>query len=162
MQLGVARGDLSRSATGAHPAARPAYTVGERAAVLAQPGVAGDRRFVMVPLPRRRLHVVIIAAEPAVENPGSDNAEANMESAGPPPRRIPDMAQAEDNLTDGELQSEIELVGDLVVAATSSDGPLPQDEIDRLLGVQSGDDPAGDPAMSPAGDPESRAPETDS
>ena len=40
------------------------------------------------------------------------------------------------NLTDGDLQSEIELVGDLVVAATSSDGPLPQDEIDRLLGVQ--------------------------
>ena len=40
-----------------------------------------------------------------------------------------------DNLTDDELQSEIELVGDLVVAATSSDGPMPQDEIDRLLGV---------------------------
>jgi len=40
-----------------------------------------------------------------------------------------------DNLTDNDLQSEIELVGDLVVAATSSDGPLPQDEIDRLLGV---------------------------
>jgi hypothetical protein len=47
------------------------------------------------------------------------------------------MAAAEegDNLTDDELQSEIELVGDLVVAATSSDGPLPQDEIDRLLGI---------------------------
>jgi hypothetical protein len=47
------------------------------------------------------------------------------------------MAAAEegDNLTDDELQSEIELVGDLVVAATSSDGPMPQDEIDRLLGV---------------------------
>ncbi len=48
------------------------------------------------------------------------------------------MAEAEthgDNLTDDDLQSEIELVGDLVVAATSSEGPLPQDEIDRLLGV---------------------------
>jgi hypothetical protein len=48
------------------------------------------------------------------------------------------MAAAEahgDNLTDDVLQSEIVLVGDLVVAATSSDGPLPQDEIDRLLGV---------------------------
>jgi hypothetical protein len=48
------------------------------------------------------------------------------------------MAAAEahgDNLTDDELQSEIVLVGDLVVAATSSDGPLPQEEIDRLLGV---------------------------
>jgi len=44
-------------------------------------------------------------------------------------------AEERENLTDDELRSEIELVGDLVVAATSSDGPLPQDEIDRLLGV---------------------------
>jgi hypothetical protein len=44
------------------------------------------------------------------------------------------------NLTDDDLQSEIELVGDLVVAATSSDGPMPQAEIDRLLGVHSGVD----------------------
>ena len=48
------------------------------------------------------------------------------------------MAEAQDSLTDGDLQSEIELVGDLVVAATSSQGPLPQDEIDRLLGVEAG------------------------
>ena len=40
-----------------------------------------------------------------------------------------------DNLTDVDLQSEIELVGDLVVAATSSDGPLGQDEVDGILGV---------------------------
>ena len=40
-----------------------------------------------------------------------------------------------ENLTDDDLQAEIELVGDLVVAATSSTGPLTQDEIDRLLGV---------------------------
>jgi len=45
-----------------------------------------------------------------------------------------------DNLTDDDLQSEIELVGDLVVAATSSDGPLPQAEIDRLLGVHPDED----------------------
>jgi hypothetical protein len=43
--------------------------------------------------------------------------------------------ESRDNLTDHALKSEIELVGDLVVAATSCDGPLPQDEIDRLLGV---------------------------
>lgn len=46
------------------------------------------------------------------------------------------------NLTDDDLQSEIELVGDLVVAASSSDGPMPQDEIDRLLGVHPGADEA--------------------
>jgi hypothetical protein len=45
------------------------------------------------------------------------------------------MSEAQDSLTDGDLQSEIELVGELVVAATSSEGPLPQNEIDRLLGV---------------------------
>ena len=51
-----------------------------------------------------------------------------------------------DNLTDDDLQSEIELVGDLVVAATSSEGPLPQEEIDRLLGVHPADDePAEEP-----------------
>jgi hypothetical protein len=44
----------------------------------------------------------------------------------------------DDNLTDNDLQSEIELVGDLVVAASASDGPLPQDEVDLLLGVPSG------------------------
>lgn len=46
------------------------------------------------------------------------------------------MPDARDSLTDGELQSEIELVGDLVVAASSSEGPLPQEEIDRLLGLK--------------------------
>ena len=55
---------------------------------------------------------------------------------GPLPRRIDRMPDAQDSLTDGELQSEIELVGDLVVAATSSEGPMPQEEIDRLLGVK--------------------------
>ena len=49
----------------------------------------------------------------------------------------------DDNLTDDDLQSEIELVSELVVAATSSDGPLHQDEVDLLLGVRPGaDNPA--------------------
>lgn len=61
-------------------------------------------------------------------------------------RRIGHMADAPDSLTDGELQSEIELVGDLVVAATSSDGPLPQEEIDRLLGVQAAEKAAAQEA----------------
>ncbi|GAA1252173.1 MULTISPECIES: hypothetical protein [Oryzihumus] len=53
---------------------------------------------------------------------------------------------SDDYLTDGDLQFEIELVGELVVAATSSDGPLSQDEIDRLLGVV----PSGAGARPPA------------
>ena len=42
------------------------------------------------------------------------------------------------DLTDDALQDEIELVGDLVVAATASDEPLTEDEIDRALGIERG------------------------
>ena len=38
-------------------------------------------------------------------------------------------------LTDDALQGEIELVGDLVVAASSSEGPLTDEEIDAALGI---------------------------
>lgn len=44
------------------------------------------------------------------------------------------------DLTDGALQDEIELVGDLVVAASASEGPLSEDEIDEVLGVDRGVD----------------------
>jgi hypothetical protein len=43
-------------------------------------------------------------------------------------------------LTDDDLESEIELVSELVVAATSSDGPLDQDQVDMLLGLPPGKD----------------------
>lgn len=39
-------------------------------------------------------------------------------------------------LHDDALDSEIALIGELVVAATHSDGPLSQDQIDRVLGVR--------------------------
>jgi hypothetical protein len=42
----------------------------------------------------------------------------------------------DDELTDDDLESEIELVSRLVLAATSSDRPLRQDEVDHLLGVE--------------------------
>jgi hypothetical protein len=41
----------------------------------------------------------------------------------------------EDELTDDELESEIELVSELVVAATTSEGPLGQEAVDGILGV---------------------------
>ncbi|NMM25253.1 MAG: hypothetical protein HHJ11_17560 [Phycicoccus sp.] len=59
------------------------------------------------------------------------------------------MSDAQDSLTDGELQSEIELVGDLVVAASSSEGPLPQEEIDRLLGVKAGQEASSAEVIDP-------------
>jgi hypothetical protein len=43
--------------------------------------------------------------------------------------------QDDDELTDDDLESEIELVSELVVAASSSERPLHQDEVDQLLGV---------------------------
>jgi len=62
------------------------------------------------------------------------------------------------NLTDDDLQSEIELVGDLVVAATSSDGPMPQDEIDRLLGVHPDEDePEAESKAAPQAESEPEA-----
>jgi hypothetical protein len=46
----------------------------------------------------------------------------------------------EEPLTDDALESEIELVSVLVVAATSSDRPLSQAEVDHLLGVERQDE----------------------
>ena len=42
----------------------------------------------------------------------------------------------QDELRDAALHEEIELVGQLVVAATSTSERLPQEEIDRLLGLE--------------------------
>ena len=51
----------------------------------------------------------------------------------------------DDALTDDALESEIELVSELVVAATHSDGPLGQAEVDQLLGVTPTEDDTADP-----------------
>ncbi|HET8767042.1 hypothetical protein RKE38_06640 [Phycicoccus sp. M110.8] len=52
------------------------------------------------------------------------------------------------DLTDDALQDEIELVGDLVVAASASERPLTDEEIDRALGLVRGhrSAPEGGPA----------------
>jgi hypothetical protein len=50
-------------------------------------------------------------------------------------------------LTDDALQDEIELVGDLVVAASASERPLTNEEIDQALGIERGQ--GGVPADSP-------------
>ena len=42
------------------------------------------------------------------------------------------------DLTDDALQNEIELVGDLVVAASASERPLTEAEIDAALGIERG------------------------
>jgi len=44
--------------------------------------------------------------------------------------------RAGDALRDDELEDEIALVADLVVAATSSESPLSLDQIDRALGLR--------------------------
>ena len=47
----------------------------------------------------------------------------------------PDSREPDEDLQDAELQQEIELVSDRVVAAAASDAPLSQAEIDRALGL---------------------------
>jgi len=60
-----------------------------------------------------------------------------MLAAGAPDDNLDDPDDdLEGNLTDDDLESEIELVSELVVAATCSDGPLHQDEVDQLLGLR--------------------------
>jgi hypothetical protein len=46
------------------------------------------------------------------------------------------MTDTENSLRDAPLDDEITLVGELVVAATSHDGPLTQEEIDQALGLR--------------------------
>lgn len=51
------------------------------------------------------------------------------------------MAHAVGRVTDARVEDpqaleEIELYGELVIAASSYDGPLPPDEIDRILGLR--------------------------
>jgi hypothetical protein len=48
----------------------------------------------------------------------------------------PDDAARPDELRDTALHEEIELVGQLVVAATSTPDRLSQEEIDKVLGVE--------------------------
>ncbi len=60
----------------------------------------------------------------------------HQEPLGPRLRTMAEPESTAAELTDGDLQSEIELVGELVVAATSSSGPLPQERIDQLLGIE--------------------------
>ena len=43
-------------------------------------------------------------------------------------------------LEDADLLGEVELTTNLIIAASAADGPLPLDEIDRILGVE----PAGE------------------
>jgi len=45
-------------------------------------------------------------------------------------------------LEDSDLLVEVELTTNLIIAATASEGPLPSDEIDRILGVVPEDDVA--------------------
>lgn len=66
------------------------------------------------------------------------------------------------SLNDEQLEAEIKLVGELVLAASQSEAPLSDDEIDEILGLPhesdapdgaEAPDPVGDPAVTAAGKP---------
>ena len=88
---------------------------GTAAADRGAPGEAGDERA------------------PATDSPDSEPAGAPADDA---PEDVGD--DPEDDLQDRELSQEIELVGDLVVAASDAEADLSTSEIDRILGL--GDD----------------------
>lgn len=73
MQLGVAGGDSTRSATGAHPGARPAYPVCERVAILKRPHLVGDHLIVVMPCREGGCMLFIIAVEVAAAKPWVDD-----------------------------------------------------------------------------------------
>jgi hypothetical protein len=50
-------------------------------------------------------------------------------------------------LEDAELLAEVEMTTNLIIAASESESPLAQDEVDRLLGVQP-QDPSPIPPQS--------------
>jgi hypothetical protein len=68
-------------------------------------------------------------------DPGAPPVERRPASH--PARHAPAHSPAvdEDSLSDDDLRSEIELVAELVVAASTSDVPLSQPDIDRILGL---------------------------
>jgi hypothetical protein len=45
-------------------------------------------------------------------------------------------------LEDSDLLVEVEMTTNLIIAATASEGPLPLEEIDRILGIEPDDDVA--------------------
>jgi hypothetical protein len=83
------------------------------------PGEAGDERAP--------------AADTSGSEPADEPADDDLEGA---PEDVDD--DPEDDLQDRELSQEIELVGDLVVAASDAEADLSTSEIDRILGL--GDD----------------------
>ena len=62
--------------------------------------------------------------------PQSGASTVSLEEGGPPVTRPTDT-----RLQDPLVLDEIELYGELVIAASSSDHPLSRDEIDHVLGV---------------------------
>ena len=81
------------------------------------------------------------AEDPPVKSPVEGPPASLVESPpeGRPERHDEPDAVRPDELRDTALHEEIELVGQLVVAATSTPERLSQQEIDKVLGVDSDD-----------------------
>src|SRR5689334_22073916 len=72
-------------------------------------------------------------------------------TASPSGPRSLDHVRQDPSLNDEQLETEIKLVGDLVLAASQAEGPLSEDQIDELLGVAPDDATTGHDAPEPAG-----------
>jgi len=78
----------------------------------------------------------------------------------PPGPRSLDHVRQDPSLNDEQLETEIKLVGDLVLAASQAEGPLSEGQIDELLGVAPDDADADATAGHDTAEPADRdAPE---
>lgn len=66
----------------------------------------------------------------------ADHAPGQGAGSGAPTAQVPPAPAPP--LADTALAEEIELYAEVVVAATESDGPMPEGELDRVLGVDGG------------------------
>jgi hypothetical protein len=73
--------------------------------------------------------------EVGMTDTGHTGNTADTGTPGTPDGGSLSIANDASELSDGALQSEIELVADLVVAASQSETPLTLDQIDEVLGV---------------------------
>jgi hypothetical protein len=93
-----------------------------------EPGEAGDDRAPEADTPDDQPGNQP-ADDPADDTDDTDDADDTVDTVD----TVDDAP--EDDLQDRELSQEIELVGDLVVAASDADADLSTSEIDRILGL---------------------------
>ena len=72
---------------------------------------------------------------------GAENLDDRRQPGAAGSREEERMSMTDPDLHDSDLLDEIELYGELVIAASASDGPLSIDRIDEVLGIDQPESP---------------------